>query len=55
MRWRTVAICEDCWTSEHPSRVPVRALLPDGADVERCYACGSPTAAAIYVRREVRS
>lgn len=41
------AICDPCWESRNPVRVPVRLKQPE---VEDCAYCGESTTSGIYVR-----
>jgi hypothetical protein len=49
----THAICDPCWGSLFPGRVPCRLLAEngDGYDREQCCWCGSVTD-GIYTRRD---
>jgi len=50
MRWKTVAICDDCWYCEEGIRLPVKMINPEP---DTCYMCKQETKSGIYVRREV--
>lgn len=49
-RFKTVAICDECWKKEHGEREPFRLKKPVE---EHCYACKQPTKSGIYVRRRL--
>jgi hypothetical protein len=50
MSW-TQPICDPCFSTQEPSRDPVR-LQPHAREVERCCMCGRDTLSGIYVRRD---
>jgi hypothetical protein len=45
--WSSQPICNKCWWTDYPERVPHRLI---DADVEQCVRCGQLTTAGIYVR-----
>jgi hypothetical protein len=43
-------ICERCWFTEHPDRMPLQ-YVGVREYCEQCCMCGHPTVAGIYIRR----
>ena len=49
-KWKTVPICDRCWSLDHPTRLPVRI---DPSEVEECFRCDKSTLSGIYVRAAI--
>jgi hypothetical protein len=49
MSWKTVAVCDDCWSKFWHGRKPHRMTK---REQETCDSCKRPTHSGIYVRRD---